>query len=68
MLYVDKPTSEEIAVLNRWRSDASVSIYVPTTPITQHIGAAQIEYGNLVKAALAQLDANGFDKRRSTCM
>lgn len=64
MLYVDKPTNEEIAALNAARADACVSIYVPTTPLTQHIGAARIEYGNLVKSALAQLDAARFDKRR----
>lgn len=64
MLYVDKPTSEEVAALSTTRADACVSIYVPTTPLTQHIGAARIEYGNLVKSALAQLDAAGFDKRR----
>lgn len=64
MLYIDKPTNDEIAVLNTARSDACVSIYVPTTPLTQHIGGARIEYGNLVKSALAQLEAAGFDKRR----
>lgn len=64
MLYIDKPTSAEVSTLNTARADACVSIYVPTTPLTQHIGAARIDYGNLVKSALAQLDAAGFDKRR----
>jgi hypothetical protein len=64
MLYIDRPTSEEIAALASTRADACVSIYVPTTPLTQHVGASRIEYSNLAKAALSQLDASGFDKRR----
>jgi hypothetical protein len=64
MLYIDRPSNEDITALNSARSDACVSIYVPTTPLTQHIGASRIEYGNLVKTALAQLDAASFDKRR----
>lgn len=64
MLYVDLPTTEDIATLNAARADACVSLYIPTTPLTQHIEAARIEYRNLVKSALAQLDETGFDKRR----
>ncbi len=64
MLHVDQPTAEEIAALNEVRADACLSIYVPTTPLTQHIGASRIEYGNLVKTALGQLSDAGFDKRR----
>jgi hypothetical protein len=64
MLYVDQPTFDEIAPLNATRADACVSIYLPTTPLTQHIGAARIEYRNLAKAALGQLSDSGFDKRR----
>lgn len=68
MLYVDKPTHEEIAQLNAARADVCVTLYVPTTPLTQHIGAARIEYANLVKAVLAQIDAIGFDKRRKALL
>lgn len=64
MLYVDTPTPLDIAALNVARSEAAVSIYVPTTPLTQDIGAARINYGNLVKEAVDQLQAAGFDKRR----
>jgi hypothetical protein len=64
MLYVDTLTNEDIASLNAARADACVSIYVPTTPLTQHIGAARIEFGNLVKRALDQLNEANFDKRR----
>ncbi|MCA3554429.1 hypothetical protein [Aestuariivirga sp.] len=64
MLHIDLPATQDIAELSRERADACVSIYLPTTPVTQNIRAARIEYGNLVKQALAQLDEVGFDKRR----
>jgi len=64
LIHIDLPTTHEITDLSRERADACVSIYLPTTPLTQNIGAARIEYGNLVKQALAQLDEAGFDKRR----
>ncbi|MCV0387985.1 MAG: hypothetical protein K5821_16650 [Nitrobacter sp.] len=46
------------------RADACVSIYVPTTPLTQDVEASRIEAGNLAKQAYAQLEAGGLDKRR----
>lgn len=64
MLYVDIPTRPEFAALNEVRSDACVSIYLRTTPLTQEAGAGRIELGNLVKHAREQLEAVGFDKRR----
>jgi hypothetical protein len=64
MLYVDTPTNEDIANLNAARADACVSIYVPTTPLTQHIGASRIAFSNQVKQALDQLNEAKFDKRR----
>jgi hypothetical protein len=64
MLYVDIPTLPEIRALIAIRADACVSIYVSTTPQTQHVKASRIAFGNLTKSALQQLDAAGFDKRR----
>ncbi len=64
MLHVDIPTREDFKALVRTRSDACVSLYLPTTPQTQHVGAARTELGNLSKEALRQLDEIGFDKRR----
>lgn len=64
MLYVDIPTLPEFRALAATRADACVSIYVPTTPLTQKTSASRIELKNLTKAALAQLEADGFDKRR----
>ena len=64
MLYVDIPTLPEIRALHATRADACVSVYLPTTPQTQDVKASRIAFGNQTNAALAQLDAAGFDKRR----
>ncbi len=63
MLYVDLPTLPELQSLATARSAASVSIYLPTTPHTQHIGEARLELKNLARAADAQLEDAGVDKR-----
>ncbi|MCX7325251.1 MAG: hypothetical protein NTZ14_12630 [Hyphomicrobiales bacterium] len=64
MLHVDIPTLPEIRALIGQRADACVSIYLSTTPQTQHVKASRITFGNLTKDALQQLDAASFDKRR----
>lgn len=63
MLYVDIPTASELANLVRTRANACVSMYLPTTNLTQNIGASVIEFGNLAGEALGQLEAAGIDKR-----
>ncbi len=64
MLYVDIPTLPEIRALITARADACVSIFLATTPHTQHVDASRIEFGNLWKMAKHQLQEAGFDKRR----
>ena len=64
MYHVDMPSTEEIGKLNLVRSDASISIYLPTTPVSRDIEQSRIELGNLVKKAVAQLEEKGFDKKR----
>lgn len=64
MLHVDVPTSPELAALIAARDEACVSIYVSTTPLTQHVGASKIRLANLAKDAMAQLESIGVDKRR----
>lgn len=64
MLYVDTPTLKNFTALKAVRADACVSIYLPTTPVTQDMDAAIIKLGNQIKAALNQLETSGFDKRR----
>ncbi len=63
MLHVDIPTRPEIAGLVAARGPAHVSLYLPTTPETQHIEAARIALGNLLREAEAQLEAAETPKR-----
>ncbi|TVS18766.1 MAG: hypothetical protein EA417_02270 [Gammaproteobacteria bacterium] len=63
MLHVDIPTLPEIQTLFAERNRASVSIYLQTTPQTQHIGEAAIVLANLIKEADGQLEKAGVDKR-----
>lgn len=63
MLHVDIPTLPEIQTLVAERNRASVSIYLQTTPHTQHIGEAGIALSNLIREADGQLEAAGIDKR-----
>lgn len=64
MLYVDLPTATEIGNLDLVRSDACVSIYLATTPLTQEIGQSRTRLTQLVDQAVRQLEAKGLDKRR----
>ncbi len=47
MLYVDIPTQQDIKALNKRRADACVSIYLPTTPLTQDAVKSHTELKNL---------------------
>ena len=64
MLYVDIPTAAEFKALAERRADACVSIYIPTTPITQGTDASRIELKNSIREATRQLREADFDKRR----
>lgn len=64
MLYVDIPTTEDLAALAAQRNELSVSLYLPTTPLTQQAEADRIAFRNLVRDAIGQLVAAGRDKRR----
>jgi hypothetical protein len=68
MLYVDTPTLQDFRTLKAARADACISIYVPTTPLTQDVDASIIELGNLIKQAMNQLEAAGLDKRRAAAL
>jgi hypothetical protein len=68
MLYLDIPTVKEFQHLSEARADACVSIYLPTTPLTQQIRGDRIELGNLMKTALIQLSETGFDRRRAAAI
>lgn len=64
MLYLDIPSSAQIVRLSETRSDAAITIYLSTTPLTQDIDQARISLKNLRREAMAQLEAAGVDKRR----
>ncbi|ART79003.1 baeRF11 domain-containing protein [Oceanisphaera avium] len=64
MYYLDLPSVEEIGNLNLVRSDASVSIYLATTPLSRETEQSRVTLNNLVKAAVKQLTAAGIDKAR----
>lgn len=63
MLYVDIPSQSEIIRLVRARGEALVSIYLKTTPETQHIDTARTRLKQMTGEAAAQLDAVGVAKR-----
>jgi hypothetical protein len=68
MLYIDLPTLPELKSLISARADACVSIYIATTPQTQHVSASRIAYRNLVKSGVEQLVQIGLDKRRRAAL
>lgn len=64
MLHLDIPTHEQIQILFQTRADACVSIYLPTTHLSQHTDVSRIELGNLLKAGMQQLDDAGIERKR----
>ena len=62
MLYVDIPTRVDIQRLGAVRAAACVSVYLPTTPLTQDAQADRIALKNLAGSAVDQLRARGADK------
>lgn len=68
MLYVDIPTRDEITSLTQLRAEGCVSIYLPTTPLTQQIDQSRIELKNLTREALEQLGQRGLHKRQITAI
>lgn len=64
MLHLDIPTSPELRALASARDEACVSIYLPTTPLTQDIGASRIALRNLTRSVHTQLEEIGTPKRR----
>ena len=65
MLYVDIPTTADIATLTSYRGDLCASIYLPTTPVTQDTQRNRIELKNLAKQATEQIHSAGGDRRRA---
>lgn len=63
MLYVDIPHRSEIEQLIAHREPVCLSLYLPTTPVTQDTQADRIALRNLAKTGLDQFRAAGADKR-----
>jgi hypothetical protein len=63
MLYVDLPTTAELEALAAHRGEPSVSIYLPTTPLTQETAADRVALRNLAREAARQLRAADTDRR-----
>ncbi|TVR47627.1 MAG: hypothetical protein EA386_07030 [Rhodobacteraceae bacterium] len=63
MLYVDIPGAAEIGTLVAARGEALISIYLKTTPETQHIDAARTRLKQLTQDAVTQLEEAGVPKR-----
>lgn len=64
MYYLDMPSVEEVGNLNLLRSDASISIYLATTPISRETEQTRVTLNNLIKQAIKQLEVAGIEKRR----
>ena len=64
MYYVDMPSTDEIGKLNLMRSDACISIYLPTTPLSRESKQTRTHLNSLFKKAISQLEKTGFDKRQ----
>lgn len=63
MLHVDIPTRADLQVLFLARDRASVTIYLPTTPVSVEVEPSRIELRNLADRAARQLQDAGIDKR-----
>lgn len=63
MLHLDLPFTADIHALAQQRSPASVSIYLPTTPISGEISGDRTVLRNMAREASAQLAAAGHHKK-----
>jgi hypothetical protein len=64
MLHVDIPTRADFSALAALRDPMCVSIYLPSTPITQDAAASRTALKNLLAEAIGQLEQANGDKRR----
>jgi Bacterial archaeo-eukaryotic release factor family 11 len=62
-LHTDIPSRSEVERLLRVRDTPCISIYLQTTPVTQHAQADRIELKNLAADAMGQIEAAGLGRR-----
>jgi Bacterial archaeo-eukaryotic release factor family 11 len=62
-LHTDIPTRSELGSLLEARNQASVSIYLPTSVVTQEARGDRIELKTLASEAIRQLESAGVERR-----
>lgn len=62
MLYVDTPTEKDITRLSKLEGGLCISIYQPTTHLTQKIGKARLQFRHSISEAVRQMEEAGHDK------
>jgi hypothetical protein len=63
LLHVDIPAETDLKALAEARNPASVSIFLPTTPVAGEISGDRILLKNLANEALAQMEAAGHPRK-----
>lgn len=58
------PTNEDLTELTKHRDDASVSIYLPSTPVTREVDAVQLALKNAASEAVTQLRGTDTHKKQ----
>ena len=61
MLHIDLPSQEELSALARHIHGPSVSIVLPTTPITTNTDADRLQFRALGEEAIRQLEVSGTE-------
>jgi hypothetical protein len=59
LLHIDLPSRDQLRALFEHRAPASVTLYVPTTPLTQDAQADRVVLSNLAREALGKVEAAG---------
>src|SRR5258707_12570007 len=62
MLHIDIPTLAEFKALAQIKGKTCVSLYLPVSPLVEHIRANRTAFKDLAKEALSQLKEAGIDK------
>jgi hypothetical protein len=65
MRYIDTPDLGQIRTLAGVRADACVSLWLRTTPVTANVEASRIDFRNLLKEAMRQIESAGVTRQRA---
>ena len=64
MLHVDIPAASDLTALIAHRDDMCVSVYLPTTPLTDQAAKDRIGFKNAAKQAIEEIQEHDAEKRR----